>query len=72
MIYAKRVSPNLSHWVIGVFHNISRMEPSFFHQGFEGLYKSTLLVLFSLHDFLRSLTSKIYMFKCSGGGGVVK
>jgi hypothetical protein len=30
MIYAESVYPNLSHWVIGVFHSISRMEPSFF------------------------------------------
>jgi hypothetical protein len=27
--YAGGVSPNLSHWVVGVFHSISRMEPSF-------------------------------------------
>jgi hypothetical protein len=34
MIYAKIVSPNLSHWVIRVFHNILRIKTFIFSTGF--------------------------------------
>jgi hypothetical protein len=36
--YADSVSPKLSHWVIGVFHNITKLHPSFSHWVFGGLY----------------------------------
>jgi hypothetical protein len=32
--YAGSVSPNLSHCIVGVFHGITRLEPSFFPLGF--------------------------------------
>jgi hypothetical protein len=44
MIYDESVSPNLSHWVIGVFHSISRTETFIFSTGFLKDYKSTLLI----------------------------
>jgi hypothetical protein len=38
MKYANSVSPRLSHWVIGFFHNIIELHPSFSHWVFGGLY----------------------------------
>jgi hypothetical protein len=54
MIYDESVSPNLSHWVIGVFHSISRTETFIFSTGFLKDYKSTFLIFFPqcfLEDF---------------------
>jgi hypothetical protein len=34
MIYIESASPNLSHWIIGVFHSISRTETFIFPTGF--------------------------------------
>jgi hypothetical protein len=38
MKYVDNVSPKLSYWVIGVFHIITELEPSFFQWVFEGIY----------------------------------
>jgi hypothetical protein len=38
--YVGFISPNLSHWVVRLFHNRTRLEPSFFTLDFEGLYMS--------------------------------
>jgi hypothetical protein len=38
--YDDSVSPKLSYWVIGVFHNITELDPSFSHKVFEGCYMS--------------------------------
>jgi hypothetical protein len=38
MIYVGGVSPNLSHWVVGVFHSMSRMETFIFPTEFSKDY----------------------------------
>jgi hypothetical protein len=57
MIYVESVSPNLSHSVIEVFHNILRMETFIFPTGFLKDYKSTLLIFFP-RGFWRSFDIK--------------
>jgi hypothetical protein len=32
--YVDSVTPKLSHWIIGVFHSITELDPSFFPLGF--------------------------------------
>jgi hypothetical protein len=32
--YVDSVTPKLSHWIIGVFHSITELDPSFFSTGF--------------------------------------
>jgi hypothetical protein len=61
MIYAESVSHNLSHWVVGVFHSISRMKTLSFLTGFLKDYKSTLI--FFPRGFLRSFNINDTYFK---------
>jgi hypothetical protein len=69
MIYAESVSPNLFHWVIGVFHSISRIGTFIFFIGFLKGYIRVHSSYFFHRIFGGVLISKIHIFKCTERGG---